>query len=204
LGECRARTWRLSWDKRDRIRSRQCPTYGYVGREVGSTLRGTDVTQVARQLPVTCALRAPFLKRVVRFGLVGLISTFGVQDPTLLLLAHLGLPKVPANEVALIIATQCSFVMSAKFVWPDRLRLDGALTRSYWVILWALFTSTALAASAVQEFVFSRLLDYGLLLELAFVGGVIVGVTVTFGVNNFFTFRAFTALIHRQRYGALT
>jgi putative flippase GtrA len=59
------------------------------------------------------------LRRPSRFALVGGVCA-ALQLIGLTALVRLGLPHVLANFVALALATQVNFLLSARVIWPDR------------------------------------------------------------------------------------
>jgi putative flippase GtrA len=118
--------------------------------------------------------------RAVRFGAVAAFCTLG-QLLVLVFLTRLGVPRMLANGIGFGLSAQANFVLSARITWRDRLGAGPAR--------WVSFNTVAIAALAVNEFVFTTGVHAGFRLLSASLAGIVAGAAFTFTLNNLVTFR---------------
>ncbi|HEY4160486.1 MAG TPA: glycosyltransferase [Candidatus Saccharimonadales bacterium] len=122
-------------------------------------------------------------RRVVRFGVVGLICTL-VQELARVALERIDLQGLLANDVGLFIGAQLSFLLSSRWTWQDRSGSSDASAPRWTTfnVVAALALGATSATYAIATYVGARSLQASLI-------GVLVSTTFTYVVNNTVTFR---------------
>jgi putative flippase GtrA len=164
-------------------------------QEARSRTDGIDGAVAIAPLALPSAGLADLLGRVwryraVRFGAIAASCTLG-QLLALAWLTRLGVSELVANGIGFALSAQANFVLSAQVTWRDRKPRRASL--STWPGRWAQFNTVAIAALAVNEFVFTIGAHAGIQLFMASAAGVLAGAALTYTLNNLVTFRDETA-----------